>query len=186
MNSEQEVGEQNKQSEAEYAVKQQPPNLSCCCRDTRGVGNPPFSIFVGDEDVTTPNTYTVLDNTNCTATSVAFAQNSQALEVPCPRQGRYVAIKATGGPLVLCEVSVYGKLCPKQVSHHRWPCLRDICLICACILSGQIAVLLQQGIVQTAVVLQQSVVRIVSCTQQNRTACLVLDQRFTVRCSSVC
>ena len=66
---------------------EQQPSLQCCCRDTQGVGNPPFSIFVGDNDVTTPNTYTVLDNTNCTATSVAFTQNLQALAVPCPPPG---------------------------------------------------------------------------------------------------
>lgn len=84
--------------------------LLCWCRGAQGTGNPPFSIFVGNDDVTTPNSYTVLDNTNCTATAVAFTQNSQTLAVPCPRQGRYVVIKSTGGPLVLCEVSVYGKL----------------------------------------------------------------------------
>lgn len=86
------------------------PHLLCCCRDSQGIGHPPFSVFVGGEDVTTPNTYTVLDNTNCTATAEAFTQNAESLAVPCSRVGRYVVIKATGGPLVLCEVSVYGNL----------------------------------------------------------------------------
>ncbi len=75
-----------------------------------GTGDPPFSVFVGDEDASSTGSYTVLDNTNCTAYPVQFTANSEVLAVPCTRQGRYVVAKATGGPLVLCEVLVYGKL----------------------------------------------------------------------------
>lgn len=80
------------------------------CRDADGTGDPPFTVFVGDEDASTAGSYTVLDNTNCTAYSVQFTADSQVLAVPCTLQGRYVVIKATGGPLVLCEVQVYGEL----------------------------------------------------------------------------
>ena len=67
-------------------------------------------MFVGDEIASAVSSYTVLDNTNCTAYSVQFTSESEVLAVPCTRQGRYVVIKATGGPLVLCEVQVYGGL----------------------------------------------------------------------------
>ena len=87
------------------------PDLSNndACRDTNGVGEPPFSVFVGNTEATTPGSYTVLDNTNCTAYSAQFSANSEVLAVPCNRQGRYVVIKSNIGPLVLCEVLVYGK-----------------------------------------------------------------------------
>ena len=75
-----------------------------------GTGDPPFSVFVGDKDGSSIGSYTVLDNTNCTAYAVQFTADSEVLAVPCTRQGRYVVVKATGGPLVLCEVLVYGKL----------------------------------------------------------------------------
>ena len=74
------------------------------------MGEPPFAVFVGNEDASSPGSYSVLDNTNCTAYSAQFTANSQVLAVPCTRQGRYVVIKSTIGPLVLCEVSVYGGL----------------------------------------------------------------------------
>lgn len=80
----------------------------CCCRDVNGTGEPPFAVFVGDKDASSPGSYTVLDNTNCSAYSVQFTANSQVLAVPCTRQGRYVVIRSTIGPLVLCEVQVYG------------------------------------------------------------------------------
>lgn len=73
-----------------------------------GTGLPPFGIFAGSEAASTPSSYSVLDNTNCTAYSQQFRANGQVLAVPCPRQGRYVVIKATGGPLVLCQVQVFG------------------------------------------------------------------------------
>ena len=82
------------------------------CRDTNGIGEPPFSVFVGNTDAATANSYTVLDNTNCTAYSAQFSANSEVLAVPCNRQGRYVVIKTNIGPLVLCEVLVYGKAMP--------------------------------------------------------------------------
>lgn len=82
------------------------------CRDTNGIGEPPFSVFVGNTDAATPNSYTVLDNTNCTAYSAQFSANSEVLAVPCNRQGRYVVIKSNIGPLVLCEVLVYGMIMP--------------------------------------------------------------------------
>ena len=90
-----------------------------CCRDTGGTGEPPFAVFVGEEDASSPGSYTVLDNTNCTAYSAQFSAGSQVLTLPCTRQGRYVVIKSTIGPLVLCEVQVYGALLslslPQQV-----------------------------------------------------------------------
>ena len=79
------------------------------CRDINGTGQPPFAVFVGNEDASAPGSYTVLDNTNCTAYSAQFTANSQVLAVPCTRQGRYVVIKSNIGPLVLCEVQVYGE-----------------------------------------------------------------------------
>lgn len=66
-------------------------------------------MFVGNSDPATPGSYTVLDNTNCTAYAAQFSTNSEVLAVPCSRQGRYVVIKSNIGPLVLCEVLVYGK-----------------------------------------------------------------------------
>lgn len=78
-------------------------------RDTNGTGEPPFSVFVGNSDPSTPGSYTVLDNTNCTAYPAQFSANSQGLAVPCNRQGRFVVIKSNIGPLVLCEVLVHGK-----------------------------------------------------------------------------
>ena len=80
------------------------------CRDTDGTSQPPFSVFVGNQPASTPGTYAVLDNTNCTAYPVQFTADSQMLSVPCSREGRFVVIKATGGPLVLCEAQVYGSL----------------------------------------------------------------------------
>ncbi|KAL0046921.1 hypothetical protein WJX82_001759 [Trebouxia sp. C0006] len=83
-------------------------NVTVINRDVNGTGDPPFSVFVGDEDASSTGSYTVLDNTNCTAYPVQFTANSEVLAVPCTKQGRYVVVKATGGPLVLCEVLVYG------------------------------------------------------------------------------
>ena len=87
------------------------------CSDALGTRQPPFSVFVGNEAASTPNSYTMLDNTNCSAYPVEFTASSQALAVPCSRQGRFVVIKATGGPLVLCEVQVYGEW------FERWHCI---------------------------------------------------------------
>lgn len=90
------------------------------CRDAQGTRSPPFSVFAGDMDASTVGSYTVLDNTNCTATPSSFTPTSQTLAVPCPRQGRYVVIKATGGPLVLCEVSVYGERFDQEPAMKAW------------------------------------------------------------------
>lgn len=114
------------------------PNMliaSCWCRDVNGTGDPPFSVFVGDVDASTAGSYTVLDNTNCTAYPVQFTANSEVLAVPCTQEGRYVVIKATGGPLVLCEVLVYGKVLQStafgtQCHTRSWKQLIIICPGC--------------------------------------------------------
>ncbi|KAL3162526.1 hypothetical protein ABBQ32_010182 [Trebouxia sp. C0010 RCD-2024] len=83
-------------------------NVTVINRDSKGTGSPPFSVFVGNSDPASPGSYTVLDNTNCTAYAAQFSTTSEVLAVPCSRQGRYVVIKSNIGPLVLCEVLVYG------------------------------------------------------------------------------